>query len=283
VIAVSRGGVADWYGGVAARYIEIFDHVDPAAFARRNAQRRSEYEAGGQKQTRLSAFDEEFIGIARDAVGDSRAKVCHPALMYRLFNQFWLGNRAADVVFRRTSYRAAGRLASMPAIAVTPRPDLRLPERFIAAKFYTGAALPDTAECRRGLRDLVSLAAAEMPVVMLDTGMGTDEHEDYLFADIPNVFSLRDRLEPRTNLGVQTAVVAASQRFIGTCGSLAWLAPMLGVPTVAVYADERLLTTHLYLARQVFRRMHAAPFETLDLGAALELDLLVPAAQESAR
>src|SRR5688572_30907970 len=32
VVAVSRGGVGDWYGGVATRYVEIFDHVDPAAF-----------------------------------------------------------------------------------------------------------------------------------------------------------------------------------------------------------------------------------------------------------
>jgi ADP-heptose:LPS heptosyltransferase len=118
---------------------------------------------------------------------------------------------------------------------------------------------------------------------MLDTGLATDEHEDFLFRDVPNVISLRDRLEPRTNLGVQTAVTATAQGFIGTCGSLAWLAPMLGVKTVAVYADERLLTTHLYVARQVYRRMGAAPFETLDLRAALELDLLAAAAQEVGR
>ena len=94
------------------------------------------------------------------------------------------------------------------------------------------------------------------------------------------MISLRDRLEPRTNLGVQTAVIAASQAFIGTCGSLAWLAPMLGVRTIAVYADDRLLMTHLYLARQMFHRMDAAPFETLDLRAVGELDVLTPTVQE---
>src|SRR5688572_32227402 len=36
VIALSRGGVADWYRDVAERYVEIFDHVDPGTFARRN-------------------------------------------------------------------------------------------------------------------------------------------------------------------------------------------------------------------------------------------------------
>lgn len=270
VIAISRGGVADWYRGVAARYVEIFDHVDPAGFARRNAERRAVHESGGQKQTTAGAFDAELIAAARTAAGVRDAAVCHPSLMYRLFNQFWLGNRAADVVFRHTSHAPLSPRLAVPG----------LPDRFIAAKFYTGAALPDTDECRRALRDLVAAAASRLPVVMLDTGITTDEHEDYLFRDIPNVFSLRDRLEPRTNLGVQTAAIAASQAFIGTCGSLAWLAPMLGISTVAVYADDRLLTTHLYLARQVFGHMEAAPFETLDLRAALDLDLLVPIAQE---
>ncbi len=270
VIAVSRGGVADWYSDVAADYVEIFDRFDPAAFAARNAERRAVSESGGQKQTTRSAFDEELIEAARQAVGDARATVCHPSLMYRLFNQFWLGNRAADLVFRHTVYEP---------IAVPAR-DLGLPDRFVAAKFYTGAALPDTPDTRRALRHLVGAAAAAVPVVMLDTGLATDEHDDYLFRDLRNVISLRDRLEPRTNLGVQTAVVAAAQGFIGTCGSIAWMAPMLGVPTVAVYADDQLLTTHLYAARQAFRRMAAAPFETLDLRAAQALDLLAPAAQE---
>jgi hypothetical protein len=269
VIAVSRGGVADWYHGLADRYVEIFDHVDPATFARRNAERRRDHESGGQKQTRPSPFDGDLIAAAVSAVGARDAKVLHPSLMYRLFNQVWLGNRAADVIVRHTSFQPL--LPSAPI-------DIQLPDRFIAAKFYTGAALPDTADCRRALRDLVRAAASRMPVVMMDTGLATDEHEDYLFGDIPNVISLRAQLDPRTNLGVQTAVTAASQGFLGTCGSIAWLAPMLGIRTVAVYADDRLLTTHLYLARQLYRRMEAAPFETLDLRAVSALDLLAPAA-----
>jgi hypothetical protein len=184
--------------------------------------------------------------------------------MYRLFNQFWLGNRAADLVFRHTTHAPIGPSIEVPG----------LPPRYVAAKFYTGAALPDTPECRQALRALVERTASRLPVVMLDTGLATDEHEDYLFRDIPNVVSLRARLEPRTNLGVQTAVIAGAHGFVGTCGSVAWVAPMLGVPTVAVYADDRLLATHLYVARQVFRRMDAASFEPLDLGAATALDLL---------
>lgn len=271
VVAVSRGGVAAWYSDVASRYVEIFEHVDPTTFTRRNAERRQRDESGGQKQTAPGAFDEELTAIARGSVGAADAAVFHPSLMYRLFNRFWLGNRALDLVISRTRYRP---------LSVAPAPHAGLPERYVAAKFYTGRALPDSPGSRRGLRDLLAATAARTPVVLLDTGMATDEHEDYLFRDIPNVTSFRDQFAPQTNLAVQTSVIAGAQGFIGTCGSLAWLAPMLGVDTVAVYAEDRLLTSHVYFARHAYRQIGAARFDTLDLNAAMQLELLTPTADE---
>jgi hypothetical protein len=110
-----------------------------------------------------------------------------------------------------------------------------------------------------------------MPVVSLDTGLGLDEHRDYLFDGIPGVLDLRDRMTPATNLAVQSRVMARASLYAGTCGSLAWLAPMLGVPTVAVYADDRYLASHLYAARYVYRRMKAARFSVVDLQALAHL------------
>jgi hypothetical protein len=262
VLAISRGGVAAWYADVAGGYAEIFDRLDPADFARRNADRRERDESGGQKQMVYATLDRELVGRALQDRGLGDALVCHPSLMYRLFNQFWFGNRALDVVISHTHYtRVALNAATVPG----------LPAHYVAAKFYTGAALPDTPECQQGVRELVRAAAATLPVVMLDTGMATDEHRDYLFRDIPNVISLRERMTPQTNLGVQTAVIAGADAFIGTCGSLAWLAPLLGVRTTAVYAADRHLLSHLYVADQTYPRAGAAPFEALDLRAAMQL------------
>ena len=49
--------------------------MDPATFARRNAERRERDESGGQKQTTPGALDEELIEIARRHVG-RRAPPC---------------------------------------------------------------------------------------------------------------------------------------------------------------------------------------------------------------
>jgi hypothetical protein len=270
VVAVSRGGVAEWYRDVADGYVEIFDHVNPDTFSRRNAERRENNESGGQKQTSTGSLDRDILAAVRRATGLEGAAVCHPSLMYRLFNQFWRGNRALDLVESRTRH--------LP-LMVTPASELGLPAQYVAAKFYTGAALPDTPEYRGALRQLVRVVARQLPVVTLDTGMATDEHEDYLFHDIPNVISLRDQLTPRTNLGVQASVIAGAQRFVGTCGSVAWMAPMLGVDTIAAYAEDRFLTSHIMFANQVYVRMGAARFETLDVRAAMQLDWLAPEAE----
>ena len=265
VIAVSRGGVGDWYRGVAGRYVDIFDHVDPDTFTARNTERRATGESGGQKQTKSGAFDDEVLAAARRTLNIGEAAVCHPSFMYRLFNPFWFGNRALDLVMSHTRH--------VPLTLERPA-GLGLPERYVAAKFYTGAALPDTPAHRHALRELVGIVSRRLPVVLLDTGMATDEHEDYLFRDVPNVCSIKRHLTPSTNLGVQSAVVAGAEGFIGTCGSLAWLAPMLGVDTIAVYADERFLVSHIFFATHVYRQTNAARFDTLDLSAAVQLDFV---------
>jgi len=142
-----------------------------------------------------------------------------------------------------------------------------LPADYVAVKFYTGPALPDTPENRELLRDLVARLAQHSPVVVLDTAWSTDEHRDYAFDDIAGVTTLRPSLDPGTNLGVQTRVIAGARQFVGTCGGLAWLAPFLRVPTVAVYEDDRYLTAHLYAARYAYRRYDAARFSTLNIKA----------------
>jgi hypothetical protein len=268
VIAVSRGGVADWYEPVAARYVEIFHHLDPDTFARRNADRRTSSEGGGQKQTAAGSLDDDILVAAKRQFGIASATVCHPSAMYRLFGQFWLGNRALDLVMSHTRHAR---------YTLSPPADLELPDRYVAVKFYTGTALPPTEANTRALRGIVAAVASRMPVVMLDAGMKTDEHEDYLFRDIPNVISLQRHVSAATNLGVQTAVIAGAERFIGTCGSLAWLAPMLGVDTIAVYAEERLLLSHIFFATHVYRQTGSARFDPLDLSAASHVDLAAAA------
>src|SRR5215510_1225626 len=79
VIAVSRGGVGSWYQGVAGRYVEIWDTIDPADFAARNAAR------GITKHYEPSPLDDYILDRLAPAIGTRDFDVLHPGLMYRLF------------------------------------------------------------------------------------------------------------------------------------------------------------------------------------------------------
>jgi hypothetical protein len=256
IIAISRGGSDDWYTGVAGRYVDVFDLVEPSVFAAQAAARR---ERGDQKQMDASDFDRELIARVQTQIG-SDAALWHPGMMYQMFRPFWYGDRSLEFFLRHTDFRYAPMRGSTGSIGA-------LPADYVAVKFYTGPAVPDTPGNRAALRGLVSRLAHRSSVVVLDTAWSTDEHRDYAFDDIPGVTTLRPSLDPRTNLGVQTRVITGARQFVGTCGGLAWLAPFLGVPTVAVYEDDRYLTAHLYAARYAYRRYQAARFSTLNLKA----------------
>lgn len=263
---VSRGGVADWYRGIAGSYVDIFDHLTPTELATRNQARMATEEGGGRKQSAAGAFDAEILEAVGQGAGRG-ARVLHPSAMFRMFRHVWHGSLPLDWLWSHTDYER---------LAPPPRPALPgLPREYVAMKLYTGTALPDSPAHRDALRALVRQAAEIAPVVSLDTGLPVDEHEDYLFADIAGVVSARSWMDARTNLGVQNAIAANARMFLGTCGGLAWLVPFFGVPTVAVYADDRQLTPHLMVARYAGRRVGAADFATLDLRALQKLGLPV--------
>lgn len=264
VIAVSRGGTAPWYRDIAGHYLDVFDCMEPRAFAAELQVRR---ERGDQKQMAVSPLDDRLVAAAAQRFDARNPHVWHPGLMYELLRPFWYGDRALQYLLRHTDYeRTRASLRSL-----TPEPETASPPvpsgEYAAVKFYTGPSLPDTPATREQLVRYVERLASRMPVVMLDTAWSVDEHEDYAFDHIQGVTTVRPSLEPRTNLAMQTQVIAGAARFVGTCGGLAWLAPLLGVPTVAVYQDDRFLTPHLYAARYAYRYAKAAPFSTLNLRA----------------
>jgi hypothetical protein len=264
LVVVTRGGAAVWYSDITSNAVELFDLMSPEEYAAGNAQRSVE-DRGTLKQFGISAMDQRIIAEVQQRIGVTTAQVLHPSFLYRLFHQFWLGHRPPSFLERRTRYRQVG----VPNVAVPP-----LPAGFVAVKFYTAASLPPTDAVRRALQSMVLGLAERMPVVMLDTGLTLDDHEDYSFAAASRIHSVRESLRPRDNLAVQTAIIGRASSFVGTCGALAWLAPMLGIETTAVFADARFLHGHLDVARRVYSNL-GVRFSPLDVTAVDRLGLSI--------
>jgi hypothetical protein len=254
VVAVSRGGVGAWYEGIAGQYVEIWDQVDPAAFARRNAER------GATKQLETSDLDREILEQVARRIGTTDFDVIHPGLMYRLFTLYWSGQRAMGFLDAHTRFTrmTAARIID-PAL---------LPRDYVAVKFYAARSLPDTPLIRTQLRSMLASIARDVPVVLLDTGLVLeDDHADYAFDSGAQIISARPWMTPQNNLGVQTQIAAGAKAFVGTCGSITWLVPRLGVDTSAVFVDPKWLHAHLPVAMRAAHKLEAGRFAAADLRA----------------
>ena len=261
IVVMSRGGTASWYAGVGSRYVEVLDHVAPDELAARAA-------AGTLKQRDVSDLDRRLVKRATETLGLGEAvKVLHPSLMFRWFAPFWSGHETLGFVERHTRY----------ARVEPPNVELpfALPAEYVAVKFYGARSLPDEPAVRLQLRTLAEAVSDRFPIVQLDTGLGIDEHPDLPLGARARITSVSGSLDARTNLAVQTRIIAGARMFVGTCGSLAWLAPLLGVPTVSVFTDASYLHAHLHLARRVYGRVGAGRFSPVDLAGLIDAGLAV--------
>ena len=265
VIAVSRGGLEDMYDELAGRYVDIFDLMTAAELAGANAQRQAQHEGGGRKQTGTSGLERDLVERVKGHLSVPDAVVCSPALLFRMFRNVWHGNLPVDVFTTHTRYVTKPWNASLLK---------GVPDDFIAVKLYAGPALTTSDTTRAAARALVEQAARVAPVVLLETELGLDEHRDFDLRGLANVTSAGALMQPRTNLGVQLSLIASARFFLGTCGGLAWVAPFLGVPTVAVYDTDAMLAPHLLLARSARHQAGAAEFAPLDLRAVDRVRLL---------
>lgn len=263
LIVMSRGGAASWYGDLASRYVDVFDHATPADLAARVAE-------GQLKQRDISPADRRLVAAACGALDLDEVQILHPSLLFRWFTPFWSGHEGVGFVDRHTRF---ARVAA-PDVAVP----VALPDSYVAVKFYSARALPDGPAVRAQVESVIAALAERSPVVQLDSGLALDDHADYRVGPSGRVVSLAGRLEPRTNLAVQTRIIAGARLFVGTCGSLAWLAPMLGVDTVPVFTDDSFLHAHLHVARRAYDRLGAARFAPVDLGGVARAGLAIAAA-----
>ena len=267
VTVVSRGGVATWYDGLCDRYVDIFEALTPEEF-RQATLELWESTGGLQKQVVVRPWDERVLDLTLGDAWRDRALV-HPQLLYRLFRNVWQG----ALPLRDFLDRAVHRPWLRPGDEELRGP---LPDDFTAVRFYFRDSFPDTPDNRALVGAVVERLAARGAVVLLNTGVVVDEHQDAEPTDDPAVSRPLAGVEPARNLVAQSAVVARARLFVGTYGGLAHLAPFYGVPTIGFASDPAQINpVHLTVARRTAARygtslavVDGRAFELLDAIAA---------------
>ena len=247
LVVISRGGAGAWYRDLAGRYVDIFDLMSVKEFRKRNETRWAD--EGVQKQMAASEFDEHIVRLARERLGLGEVSLLHPSVMYRLLRYYWYEKGAVSLLQKHTVYRPFPALDASDVVK-------SLPQDYYAVRFYFRPSFPDTLENRATVGRVIRTLAEQAPVVLLNTGLSVDDHEDFDPGTGMGIHKIDHLMKPNANLEVQSAVISRARAFVGTYGGLAYLGPYYGVPSVALYSDDtELVQAHLDVSKRYTRTL----------------------------
>ena len=210
LVVVSRGGAASWYRPFTENYLDILDFMTPEDYLRANEERMAQ---GKQKQRMMSEFDRDILRITKQVLKQKDAEILHPATMYNLFMPYWK---------RRSTVSLVERFAVFSKFPELDCSDIagRLPDEYIAARFYFNDSFPDSERNRTFIVRLLSRLTERHDVVLLNPGFAMDDHWDFTPESFQRIHTVEELMKPSTNLEVQTKVISRAKAFVGTYGGL---------------------------------------------------------------
>jgi glycosyltransferase involved in cell wall biosynthesis len=255
LIVVSRGGARLWYQHLTAEYVDVFDVFTVDEYRARNEERWSD--GGNQKQFDVTPMEQDILERVQQRLGLAEVELLHPSLMYKLLRFYWYEKAGVGLLTKHTHYRPLASIADRSGLA-------DLPDDYIAVRFYFRPSFPDTPENRRFAADVIRAISREVPVVLLNTGLALDDHEDLDVAGSKGIYRVDHLMTATNNLELQTRIISRARAFVGTYGGLAYLGPFYGVPAVGFYSNEaELVPAHLDVGWRLGRST-GAPLTTLD-------------------
>jgi glycosyltransferase involved in cell wall biosynthesis len=294
LIVVSRGGASLWYQHLTPEYVDIFDLFSVDEYRARNEERWSR--GGNQKQFDVTPMEREIVNRAKQKLGLADVEWLHPSVMYKLLRFFWFEKASVRLLTDHAEYRKmnspakAGRYEVGPAKAGPSdagEVDVMegLPRDYVAVRFYFRPSFPDTPENRRFAADIIRSISRDIPVVLLNTGLSLDDHEDVDVGNNKNVYRVDHLMTAQRNLEIQTRVISEARAFVGSYGGLAYLGPFYGVPSVGFYsAESELIPAHLDVGWRL-GKSRGAPLTALHVSSARMLRMLLglpgPAAESA--
>lgn len=225
LVAISRGGASAWYD--AAQQVELYDYT--TADRIRKAMLLDSQQHKSVKQNRITDWEEKLLPVIAHDLGLRRYHLLHPSLMYRGMTPWWEGDMGHKAAIKKLAF------AAIPTIQ--PPLSLPLPERYVAVKFYARPTFPITDDHKNYVLNLIDYLTQHIPVVVLHSGLPTDDHIDFPLEYGPKVIGIQEHVTLQNNLAVQTAVIQKAVGFVGTYGGTMQLAVRCQKPSVGLYAN----------------------------------------------
>lgn len=229
LIAIGRGGSASWYQMNGTADLYEFLPVEAARVLSVQASQQT----GSLKQQGEEGWEKHVCGLAAASLGLVKYQTLSASWMYKVLAPWWQGQVPEKYLDRYTLQPV-----TMHAPALDPALKAKLPESYIAMRWYARATWPFKEDLVLWTRKLVERVAKQIPVVLIDS-FHADDHADISLGSLPNVWHLSELTEqtPLNSLAIQSSVIKGAKAYVGTYGGMAQGAMRWGVPTVALYRE----------------------------------------------
>jgi hypothetical protein len=245
LVYLGRGGSAHLFESAGRG--DILEHMTLPQLRALSVQ--ASQQTGSVKQQTVEPWERSVCDLAMNSVGLPEYHVLSPQWMYRLCAPFWEGRESLSFLDRYLLHQV-----KMPAPAIPKALEAKLPESFIAMRWYSRPTWPLKEPLVLWTRKLVEAVSQHTPVILIDSGFQTDDHGDINLGSIPNVVRLSELqpMLPTNSLHMQSAVIARADGYVGTYGGMAQGAMRWGIPTLALYETfGQTSPMHLHLTQSL--------------------------------
>jgi hypothetical protein len=269
VVAMSRGGCESWYSDLAGRYVDALDLMTADQYRAGLARRRR---GGDRKQWSEHPFDAELAKRAGEHLGVEPVAHLHPSWMFSRLRFVWSGDRPVEAMESLMTFERLDGSSSRGDTS-SAHSLMDLPERYVAFKPYFNDCFPDNRANRQLLASIADELAERSHVVVLSTDAPMDDHSELVLPAAEHIHPVGSFLDPRTNLDLQTELIAGAERFVTPYGGASYIGLLAGTPTLAFYSDPSFNEVHLRTAREACEATGASEYRVVQARTLADLDL----------
>lgn len=266
VIALSRGGVAEWYTHIAPEYIELYDLVNHEQLIALKQEKPT------AKQFKWTTGERKVVAQAAERLGIKQYAVVHPLVMWRQLLTYFQEEHSLDWFLNKVEFEQFA-AATIPA-------SIQLPDNYVAVRFYTSELFPNTEQTRAFVDNTIQRLAQHHHVVVLDNAKPLDDHAVFPVPTGERITRIAIDDNLANNLSLQTAIIAQSNGLIATYGGLTILPALVGKPCIALLGaplgkQASLHFRHEAVTQYLYQNIAQQPYQVLQLEAWQYLESLL--------
>jgi ADP-heptose:LPS heptosyltransferase len=247
VLAISRGGMSEFYSHLASEYSDIFNFISVEEY--KNLKANIVSEVGGQKHMKYTKIEQRLI---KKTLGLEYSEIIHPSQMYSNFKPYWRRKVSADFIYDHSSYTHLNRIQTNSSGKIVVR-------------LYRSSSF------NLDQKQIVALISAlgqkhQKPIVNLYSSREYDDHEN-LFIDSEDVENIDFSVNHSENLKLQFDVIRNCDLFVTNYGGVSYFGLYANVPTIALHTGySKFLPIHMDISNRMDRYINTGHFFSLNKG-----------------